>query len=54
MKTYSFTIDGQSVSSDQTFEVRNPANNELLGYAPISSDDQVREAILSAKSAQKH
>jgi len=32
--------------------VKNPATGALLGYAPISSDAQVKEAVAGAKAAQ--
>lgn len=52
MKNYSFTINGNAVSSSNSFEVKNPATGELLGHAPISSDEQVKEAVAAARAAQ--
>ncbi len=52
MNTYSFTINGEAISSPQSFEVKNPATGELLGYAPISNADQVDQAVATAKASQ--
>lgn len=46
-------INGKAISSQETFEVKNPANGEVLGYAPISSEAEVKAAVASAKAAQK-
>ncbi|MEN0046250.1 MAG: aldehyde dehydrogenase family protein [Bacteroidota bacterium] len=52
MKTYAFTIAGESISSADVFEVKNPATDELLGYAPVSSEADVERAVATAKEAQ--
>lgn len=52
MINYSFTINGNAVSSSNFFEVKNPATGELLGHAPISSDEQVKAAVAAARAAQ--
>jgi len=53
MKTYTFTIDGKAVSATESFEIRNPATGEVLGQAPVSTEEQVNDAVASAKAAQK-
>ncbi|EDM44314.1 aldehyde dehydrogenase [unidentified eubacterium SCB49] len=52
MKNYTFTINGNPVSTANTFDVKNPATGELIGKASISSKSDVEEAITSAKAAQ--
>lgn len=50
--TYALSIDGKNVTTTKSFDVFNPATKELIGKAPIASDDQVRAAITAAKNAQ--
>lgn len=52
MKNYSFTIDGKSISTQKVFEVKNPANEALLGYAPIANSEHVDAAVAAARAAQ--
>ena len=52
MKTYLNTINGQQVGSDKTFESLNPATGESLGSVPISTKQQVADAIAAARAAQ--
>ncbi len=52
MKNYDLTINGEQVSTEKHFEVRNPATDEIIGYAPISTPEQVQEAVAFAKAAQ--
>lgn len=52
MKNYSCTINGNTVSSDQSFEVKNPATGELLGHAPVSTSYDVADAVAAARAAQ--
>ena len=52
MKNYAFTINGESISTDDTFQVKNPATGELIGTASISNKDHVSQAIAAAKAAQ--
>jgi len=52
MKKYNVSINGKDASSSNFFEVKNPATEELIGHAPISSQDQVSEAIAAARAAQ--
>lgn len=53
MKTYNVSINGELKTSTDTFEVKNPATDEVIGFAPISNEEEVKEAIESAKAAQK-
>jgi acyl-CoA reductase-like NAD-dependent aldehyde dehydrogenase len=53
MKTYECTINGKPVPSSKHFEVLNPATEEVLGSAAISSQQQIDEAIQAARLAQK-
>ena len=52
MKTYEFMIDGEQISAEKTWEVKNPATGETIGYAPISTAHDVRKAVSTAKEAQ--
>jgi len=52
MKTYLNTVNGQLVDSDKSFESINPATGEVLGRAPISTQQQVAAAIAAARAAQ--
>lgn len=52
MKNYAFTIDGESISTKDTFEVKNPATGDLIGTASISNKAQVSDAIAAARKAQ--
>lgn len=52
MKTYMNFVNGQLVGSERTFESLNPATGEVLGLAPISTAEQVKAAIASARAAQ--
>lgn len=53
-QTYTLTINGQSVEGDAgTFEIKNPATFETIGFAPKSSKAQVDAAVLAARKAQK-
>ncbi|WP_423997203.1 aldehyde dehydrogenase family protein [Maribacter sp. IgM3_T14_3] len=53
MKTYNVSINGELKTSTDTFEVKNPATDEVIGFAPISNEEEVKEAIEAAKAAQK-
>ena len=46
-------INGTIIPGDAgSFEIKNPATEEVLGRAPISSADQVNAAVAAAKAAQ--
>lgn len=53
MDTYKNSINGILINSSSTFEVKNPATDELIGFAPISTKKEVEEAIATSKVAQK-
>ena len=55
MQIYKNLIAGEWVesSSGETFENRNPANNELLGHFPSATVDDTQRAIAAAKEALK-
>lgn len=52
MNTYSFMINGELISARETWEVKNPATEEVIGYAPISTKEDVQNAVKAAKEAQ--
>lgn len=52
MKTYAFTINGKSISTEKTFDVRNPATGDSIGLASMSNKDHVSQAVAAAKAAQ--
>ena len=45
------TIDGKPVSGPGTFEVLDPATEQVVGLAPRCSEDQLGEALRSAQNA---
>ena len=51
MQDYSMYINGQAVSSDQTFEVINPATGESFARCAKATPAQVDQAVASAKAA---
>ncbi|MEM7514165.1 MAG: aldehyde dehydrogenase family protein, partial [Bacteroidota bacterium] len=52
MKTYECMINGELISSEKTWEVKNPATGEPIGYAPISTTEDIQKAVSAAKEAQ--
>ena len=52
MKKYQCIINGELVSSANSFEVKNPATGELIGHAPISTTADVEAAVKAARKAQ--
>ena len=52
IQTYTNTINGQAVGAAQTFDSYNPATGEVLGKVPMSTKEQVLEAVAAAKVAQ--
>jgi acyl-CoA reductase-like NAD-dependent aldehyde dehydrogenase len=52
MKTYAFTINGKSISTEKTFDVKNPATGDSIGSASMSNKDHVSQAVAAAKAAQ--
>ncbi len=53
MSEYGLIINGQKVSSDNTFAVINPANEEALAECPIASKAQLDDAVNAAAEAYK-
>ncbi|HOV14196.1 MAG TPA: aldehyde dehydrogenase family protein, partial [Spirochaetota bacterium] len=53
IKQYNILINGcwRCISSNKTFEVRNPANNELIALVPNCDINDVNYAIESAKNS---
>lgn len=49
---YRHSINGQLVGSAETFDVFNPATDEVVAKAPNASRAHVEEAIAAAKAAQ--
>jgi len=53
MNSYPYMIGGELCSSPETFMVKNPATGASIGYAPITSPEEVKRAVAVAKSSQK-
>lgn len=51
MSEYTMSIDGQQQSGSQTFDVINPATEEVLARAPECTDAQLEAAVQAAQSA---
>ena len=49
---YTMSIDGEPVGSNDTFEVYNPATDEVVANAPSATREQVEHAVAAAKAAQ--
>ena len=52
-KTYANLIDGEMVTTSGTFEVVNPANEEVVGLAPSCGKDELDRAVAAARRAFK-
>lgn len=52
MQTFTNTVNGQAVTSPDTFESFNPATGEAIGRVPSSSREQVAQAVAAARQAQ--
>ncbi len=52
MQKYQTMIDGELIDSENGFEIHNPATGEVIGWAPISTSEEIERAIQSAKHAQ--
>lgn len=48
---YTMTIDGKAVTAASTFEVFNPATEEVIATAPDASREQLEAAVSAAKAA---
>lgn len=51
--TYANLIDGEMVTTSGTFEVVNPANEEVVGLAPSCGKDELDRAVAAARRAFK-
>ncbi|MXO51497.1 aldehyde dehydrogenase family protein [Qipengyuania gaetbuli] len=52
-KTYANLIDGEMVTTSDTFEVVNPANEEVVGLVPSCGKDELDRAVAAARRAFK-
>jgi acyl-CoA reductase-like NAD-dependent aldehyde dehydrogenase len=50
---YALTIDGELIRPHETFEVLNPATNQILAFAPKGSTEHMEAAIAAARRAFK-
>ncbi|WGM37621.1 aldehyde dehydrogenase family protein [Caulobacter sp. NIBR1757] len=48
---YTMTIGGQGVAGASSFDVLNPANEQVIGQAPDASREQLDEAVAAARKA---
>ncbi|MBS3805488.1 MAG: aldehyde dehydrogenase family protein [Oleiphilaceae bacterium] len=53
MHKYKNISNGHMINSYESYAVRNPANGDSLGLAPISTADEVDTAVQAALKAQK-
>lgn len=51
MKTYDNVIKGRLVAAEQVFEVHNPADGSVVGFAPQASIAQLDKAVRAAQKA---
>jgi acyl-CoA reductase-like NAD-dependent aldehyde dehydrogenase len=51
MEDYRMTIDGQKVGGNLTFDVINPATEEIIAAVPECSDEQLDRAVGAANNA---
>ncbi|MCA0909701.1 aldehyde dehydrogenase family protein [Qipengyuania gaetbuli] len=52
-KTYANLIDGEMVTTSDTFEVVNPANEEVVGLVPSCGKEELDRAVAAARRAFK-
>lgn len=52
METFVNTVNGQAVPTGATFEVKNPATEDVIGLAPLSTHADVDAAVAAARAAQ--
>lgn len=52
MQKYQNIVNGTSVAATETYKVFNPANGDLVGLAPVSTETEVEQAVQTAISAQ--
>ena len=51
MTDYKMIIDGESVSTDETFPVLNPATEEVVAQCPKANEEHVNLAVAAARRA---
>ncbi|MDP1737552.1 MAG: aldehyde dehydrogenase family protein, partial [Caulobacter sp.] len=49
--TYTMTIGGKGVAGAGSFDVLNPANEQVIGQAPGCSREQLDQAVAAARAA---
>ncbi|KMQ75901.1 aldehyde dehydrogenase family protein [Marinobacter subterrani] len=52
MQKYQNFVNGKFAELVESYEIFNPANGDLLGLAPISTEDEVEQAVRAARDAQ--
>nr|WP_137677376.1 aldehyde dehydrogenase family protein [Parerythrobacter lutipelagi] len=52
-KTYANLIDGELVTTGETLEVLNPANEQVVGLVPACGQDELDRAVTAARRAFK-
>ena len=52
METFLNTVNGDAVAASDTWEVKNPATEDVIGLAPKSTAADVDAAVAAAKAAQ--
>ncbi|WP_273207144.1 aldehyde dehydrogenase family protein [Marinobacter subterrani] len=52
MQKYRNTVNGELAEPAESHQIFNPANGDLLGLAPISTEDEVERAVGAARAAQ--
>jgi acyl-CoA reductase-like NAD-dependent aldehyde dehydrogenase len=51
---YCLSIAGRLVETEESFDVFNPANGQVLAQAPAGTPAQLDEAIAAAKTAFRY
>lgn len=52
MQKYQNVVNGELAEPVESHKIFNPANGDLLGLAPISTEDEVAQAVSAARDAQ--
>jgi len=52
LQTYPNIVDNRPVTSERSFESKNPATGEVIGLVPHSTREQVEQAVQAARKAQ--
>ncbi|WP_418140691.1 aldehyde dehydrogenase family protein [Marinobacter sp. MA] len=53
MQTFTNLVNGKAVEAADHQEIFNPATGDSLGLAPLSSEQDVNDAVIAARKAQK-